>query len=288
MSNGEIVNEQILTPQLAPPLAGALAPSPYNFEFTTADALRLTVHNSQTGAVIAVHYRILTRDQGIHATVYQFGATADRLATAAEFVIGEGYLLNVTVFASAGSPRRGQTFVRLQVIRGRGEAATVLGTLVQGYVTGNQDRAWPGSPLEGSLEGDGYVRLVQGGDPAGPEARDAVPTGARWELLSWQAVIFTDASGISRHINLTYDDGTVVYVRVTNPASIGPSKSSTIGFAQGLPLETVILGENNMGGLPRTLVLLAGHRISTLTSNVSLGDNYAQPQMLVREWLEAQ
>jgi hypothetical protein len=289
MSPSDQAVETLLTPELAPPLTGAISPGPYNFRFSAADALRLTIHNSQSGVVVAVHYRVLTDDHGIVSTVYQAAPVSDRTADAREFVIGEGFLLNTTVFASSGSPRRGQTFVRLQVIHGRGASATVLGTIVQGYITGNQDRAWPGSPLEGSLEGDGYVRTIVGTTPpVGAEFTESVPTGARWQLLSFFVTFITSATVATRRPRLLMGNGASGAVRISNASTWVASESKLAMWSIQTFVDNTMAQLDNGAPLPADFPQVAGDRIQGDTVNRQAGDQYASPLYVVREWLEAQ
>lgn len=284
-----IVPEEVVRPELPAPVAGALAASPYSFEFTGEDNLRLTVHNSQSGVTVGVHYRLKEPRGRVIANAIRLTPTSDRIATSAEFSIGTGYLLNVSAFAVAGTPRRGQTFVRLQVIRGRGAAAVVLGTIVQGYVTSQQDRAWPGSPVEGSLDGDGYFRSVAGTTPAaGAEISETVPTGARWELVTLYTELACSALAATRVPNLILD--TPAILLFAHPALGGTTASDTNGYAwnQGTPLSAAPDPNNFMSGLPRPCILLAGYRFRTATSNRQAGDQFSSPAYTVREWLEAQ
>ncbi|MGB2711404.1 MAG: hypothetical protein WBC33_07790 [Conexibacter sp.] len=287
MSPLDDVLEEVLTPQLPAPVAGALAPSPYNFEFTGEDALRLTAHNSQAGAVVAVHYRMKRRDGSLVAHAQPLALTSDRAANTLEFPIGEGYLLNVSVFASSGAPRRGQTFVRLQVIRGLAAAAIVLGTLVQGYVTGNQDRAWPGSPIEGATNGDGYVRHVTGTDPAaGINMNESVPTGARWRLLAFVSTLLTDANVANRRPLLGLSVSGQTRVRVPAPATIPASTQTNFWWALDLIGATANGTVDIVTGLPDAPVLLAGDIINVQVSGFQAGDDWAAPAFAVEEWLE--
>lgn len=188
------VVEEIIAPDLPAPAQAAISAGPYNFEFTGDDLLRLTVHNSQVGARVAVAYRFKRRSDGrIVSNEFAYTPSSDRAAGSFDFALSDGYLLNATAYETSGGARRGQTYARLRVMRGSG-APRPLGTIIQGYVTLNQDRAWPGSPLEGALEGDGYIRGIAGADPAAvSEIREVVPTGARWEVLSLHAILQTSA-----------------------------------------------------------------------------------------------
>jgi len=196
-------------------------------------------------------------------------------------------LLNATIFATSGAPKRGQTFTRLQVIRGRGTAAIVLGTIAQGYITANQDRAWPGSPIEGSTEGDGYLRAVTGTDPAaGAQILETVPTGARWELVAFSGTLTTDGTAATRRPVLLLDNGTIRYMRSANPATLAASDTQLFYWGQGLTLDTLVASGSNQAGLLTNAALLAGHRVLTILDSGQAGDNWGAPLLTVREWLE--
>lgn len=276
-------------PALAAPIQGAFAPTPYSFEFTGEDRLRLTVFNSVSGVRVAVHVRMHRRTAPTHATRYEFAPTSDRLASSQELEIGEGYLLNVSCFASSGTPQSGQTFVKLQVIRGSAAAAVVLGTIVQGYVTANQDLAWPGSPLRSSIDGDGVLRYIVGTDQAaGVEVSETVPPGARWQLLTFQVdVTFSVVPG-NRIPCLRLDALGVQYVRIPPAAAGGPGDSDNFYWLTGLGQVGVIAPGQVVTGLPTRYMLPSGHHIQTETVGLNAGDNFQAPRFTVLEWLEAQ
>lgn len=276
-------------PALVAPLEGRIQPSPYNFDFRGDDALRLTVHNSQSGCQVAVHWRLDDPKGRLVANRHILTPTADRTATTSEFDIGLGRLLNCTVFASAGSPRRGQTFTRLQVLRGRGDNAIVLGTVAQGYVTGNQDLAWPGSALEGSLEGDGYTRHIEGTDPApGALISETVPTGARWQLVNIQCRLVTDGTGGTRTIEGDVNLAGNTAFNIPSPLTQAISSTIKHMWAEGMPFVSSPDSRYAINGLPIGNRLLAGDQFITQVSNMGANDNFNAPFYTVREWLEAQ
>jgi hypothetical protein len=278
--------ERVFAPNPAP-IAGALVAGPYNFQFTGEDNLRLTVANSLAGAVVAVAYRTAPTPTTTQSNKQSFPPTSDRAINTFEFSIGEGYLLNVVAFASSGAPKRGQTFAKLEVIRGLGSAALVLGCVFAGYVTPNQPIAWPGSPIESSTDGDGYTRVIAGTDPAaGAEASETVPPGARWELLDFFVQLATDATVAARRAGIFFDDGSAPYYRSPQPGTVAASAAMDNYWAQGSALETAPLPDVSVANLAAGHRLLAGHRIRTATNNLKAGDNLGQPRYVVREWLE--
>lgn len=285
----EIFSEQIIRPSLPASAASSQLASPYAFEFTGEDALRLTVHNSKSDVIVGVHYRMHTLDNHTFPSREFMTPSSDRAASTAEFVLPRGYLQNVTIFATSGSPRRGQTFARLQVIRGRGASAVVLATIVQGYITGNQDRAWPGSALEGSLEGDGYVRSLTGTNPAlGSNASETVPTGARWQLLELRVRLTTGVVVATRRPFVVLSQGGNAQLTSVQPGTMVASSAQDWYWAMGAWLSTSLSSLAGLAGLPQETILIAGDQISLSAENISGGDDFDAPIFTVREWLEAQ
>jgi hypothetical protein len=279
--------EEIHLP-LPPPVQGLLTAGPYNFQFTGEDHLRLTVANSLAGVRVAVHYRTAPTPTTTQANRQELTPTADRAVNTMEFDVVSGYLLNVVCFASSGAPQRGQTYVKLEVIRGFGASGIVLGCVCAGYVTATQPIAWPGSPMESSLEGTGYVRSIQGTNPAaGAEIAEVLPVGARWDLLAVVAALTTDATVINR-----YPQVLVELVSPTPPLSfsandaVQASSTKPYTWAQGLPFTPLVPWSRLQAPLATPLLLVGGGVFLTLTINMQPGDNWGAPVYLVREWLD--
>jgi hypothetical protein len=280
---------ETVTPALAAPIQGRLTAAPYSFQFTGEDRLRLTVFNSLAGVRVAVHYRVDRPGASTHASRFELVPTSDRLATAAEFPVGEGSLLNVVCFASAGTPVIGQTFVKVEVIRGAGASATVLGAILQDYVTAVQVVAWPGSPLRSSLDTPGAIRTFAGSQPAaGAEIGQFVPAGARWELLAFFAFFTANATVANRYIQLDVLAGS--NAKVLAPASDYhlAGESRTYLWARDQLHQRRPDGLAQTVPFPSTAQLLAGELVVTETGNIKPTDQWLAPVLTVREWLEAQ
>src|SRR5213592_1900599 len=169
---------------VAQPLAsagGRIIASPFQFYVTGEDHLRVISVNSLAGVRLKLQGRFIDTSGKLDAFSYDHIPTSDRTATTTMHQLGVGAVLNLTVFASTGAPVSGQTFVIVQLTRGLGAAAIVLGTLLQGYVTSAQHLGWPGSPIVTSTAGEPLIRKIVGTTPgAGNNINETVPTGARW------------------------------------------------------------------------------------------------------------
>jgi hypothetical protein len=266
---------------------GRVISSPFQFVTTGEDNLRVTCANTVAGARIAIQGRRLNDKGTIEAFGFDLVPTADRTLTTRDYPLGAGAILNLTVYASAGAPRIGQTFVQAKLIRGFGGATIVLGTLLAGYVTSLQELAWPGSPIESSIAGGGYPRVIVGTQPAaGAEIIETVPTGARWQLLGLRTRLTASAAVTIRYPALALDDGFSNYAVAPIPGGVATSQSVPLAWHPGTAFETQIAGAWLVAGLPTDSTLLAGYRILFVTQNLLAGDQYDQPRFLVREWLE--
>lgn len=260
-------------------LAGALYIGPDN-------ALRVSSLNSATGVRLTVAGKILTADGAVRSFVFEHVPNTDRTLATTSHQPGCGWILNAHVVASSGTPRRGQCFVRLQVIQGFTGATISIGTVLQGYVQDTSARAWPGSPIEASTRGPGVIRSVTGTDPAaGAEISETVPTNARWRLLAIRFTLVTDANVANRRPNLSLDDGTTEVARslITADATAG----ATFHYSYQMGVQSQAGSGNYFNAhLCAQHALPGGFRIRTATTNLQVGDNFGAPQLLVEEWIE--
>ena len=265
-------------------LAGRHGPSA--FYFSGDDHLRVTSFNSAASVALVVEGRFLTLDGRIEAFQDRHVPNTDRTSATSAFPRGPGWLLDVQVRASSATPRRGQCFVLLEVVRGLSGAVIPLATLLQGYVTDTSRLAYPGAPLEAMTSGAGVLRSIAGTDPAAnTEISETVPTNARWRVHAIQFTLVTDANAANREVALTIDDGTTVFARI--PSGFTHVASTTIVYSafHHAPRNTAAQDTTKNFPLPR-IDLQGGYRLATVTTARQATDNYGAPQILVEEWIE--
>jgi len=264
--------------------------TPFQFHVTGEDNLEITTFNSVAGVRVDVHVRFLD-DSDVVSKAYAIHHTpnTDRTAATTRHALGAGALLNLRAVAGAGSPLVGQTFVIVRVVRGMTANAIALGTLVQGYVTGNQDLAYPGSPLVGSTDVEPPVRFVIGTDPpAGTQSTETVPSGARWEVVMYTIALNTSAVAATRRLSLHINTVAEFLGQFTPSATQAASLRYVYTFGQGLSSEGAVKSAFVNYPLATSLILSAGARLITSIENLDAGDNLEAPKMHIREWLEAQ
>lgn len=261
--------------------------SPFEFYVTGEDALRIVSVCSVAGVHIKLQGRFIDERGTINANAWDHTPNSDRTTVTDDVPIGVGALLNLTVFASAGSPLIGQCFVIVQLVRGTGAAAIVLGTLLQGYVTSRQGLGWPGSPIQASTDGLPPVRVITPLPPnPGQEFTATVPTGARWEIIGVLNRFITSATVIDRFCYLDFNDPIQGDIALCSPAISQQASTNRIQtWAPNLPVAS-LLSQIIQMPMPNGLFLTAGQFIQSSTPNMQIGDVYTSIHIVVREWLE--
>lgn len=274
-------------PPTLPPTADAYAARASHGLFVTGDDfLRVSVLGAGTQAVI-VTGRVRQYDGTIKSFRIDVVAPASRAVPATRIASpGCGWIENVTAIAGAAGTGLAQTFVAVDLVRGPEGNGGVLATLIQGFVSSLQRRAWPGSPIQSSLDGPGVLRIIAGTNPAaGAEISETVPAGARWRFLSMTALLTVDATVASRVPVLVFDDGANIF------AGVGANFNQTAGTA--FTYHWSAGGQTNAQtsvsvsvSTPPNLVLPPGARIRTVTGALQPADDWGAPEYAVEEWME--
>jgi hypothetical protein len=273
--------ERVFVAQPFPTAGARVIASPFQFWSTGEDNLRVLSVNALSGVGLTIQGRFIDAAGVIGAARWDHTPASDRTIRSSEFPLGVG----------AVTPQIGQTFVIVQLIRGAGAAALVLGTLLQGYVTSTQTLAWPGSPLQLSVDGGGTIRTITGTTPAaGQEVREVVPTGARWQLMTVHAQFTASATVATRRPRLAWNTGGTQSGISANVTNVTATQQGVFDWVCGMPLSAAVFPGDNVAGLPNELYLLAGDSFATATVGLQgidpPVDQWSAPRFTVREWLE--
>jgi hypothetical protein len=249
-------------------------------------SLRATVFNSQANTIVQVSYLILQPNGCVVAQRFTVQPTSDRVISSGLAALGDGWIVALQAIASAGTPRRGQCFVRVQLVQGNDTQSDAYATVLQGYVTATEGLALPGGAVESSTYGPGVMRTIVGTDPAANvEISETVPTNARWRLVTFCYAFVTDATVANRLPVLTIDDGTNVLWRSFSNVNQAASQTSIYHAGDGL-ISHQIATQTHVLALPTHLILMGGYRVRTQTTALQAGDNFSAPTYHVEEWIE--
>lgn len=254
--------------------------------FTGSDHLRLRVLNGGAGVTVQLSGRFISWDGVPVPFTDDLTPTTDRVASTRISQLGAGWLLNASVRVVAGAPRRGQTYVVVEIVRGFTGDVLPLGVVIQGYVSESSRLAWPGGLLADSIDGRGTLRSIAVADPAaGAEWSETVPTNARWVLYSVRATLTTDATVANRVPTVVIDDGANELARVASTAVQAASLVRPYSFgAFGVGIDQGASGVTVPAPFP--LPLQGGWRVRSLTGAIVAGDDWSVPRLLVEEWVE--
>lgn len=281
MDSGLIPTPGTIGPWLIPYLAGSSS-----FFLTGEESLRVHSFNAAPGVTLALEGRLLTPTGDIVPVSGPMATTTDRAMQTAPHALGAGWLLNLSVRATAGAPRVGQCYVVVEVVRGQTGAFQSLGAILEGYVTDTTPLVWPGAVCRSSADGPGVIRSITGSDPAAnAEFSETVPTNARWRLLGVDVALVTDANVANREVVLTIDDGAAIVAEIAAGTAQAASLTRRYSFARGVqrggPAASTIIN----APIPDA-ILMGGYRVRSATANIQAGDNYGAPQLWVEEWIE--
>lgn len=272
-----------------PLLSGGDAAAFFPFATTGEDNLRVTTFNSVGGVNVEIAGRVRGADGTPKTFSFIHALTDDRLAQSVNYALSAGVLLNLTVHTTGQEILFGHAFVIVQLIRGFTGDTTVLGTLLQGYITGTQHLSWPGSPIKHTREHDGVVRFLYPADPgAGLAVTQLVPPGAIWQPISLRFRFTASAAAANRQPFVSFFDGlggTELY-HVASPFIVIANGDIFSTFGAGAFVDNAtMLGSMRAQGLPAVEL----GQLYTIVLNAAAfqaGDQLRSVVIGVREWLE--
>ncbi len=226
-------------------------------------------------------------DSHVRNFSFLFGPPGDGSLFSRTMPMGTGAILNLSVRTVDVGAVRGMCYLRVDVVRGTGPAAGVVGTLLSGYVSSGRGIAWPGSPLEDPMDGRGWHHLQQSAVPAaGADCVQTVPTQTDWRLYSVDAQLTTSAVAGNRSVFLVLKQSGVVLWRSMSSLAQPPSSSrghTWMAGASNTPATGILAG---LGSLPvdfRINNLAAAMTIETSTVGIDAGDQWTSLSSFVEE-----
>jgi hypothetical protein len=278
-------------PGVGPVLPGrGLVASSFQYYLTGDESLRVETLNTLGPSdvpVVDVGVRLWREDD--RAIIVERERHVGNFLTLsrADYALPAGALLNLRLSTASALVVYGNLFVRAQLIRGAGPSADVIGTLTQGYLSPQNDRAWPGSPIESMHDSLGVVTFANFVFVAGPSLSLPVPAGVRWRLMSGHFDFQAFAAGVNRELFVVIADavGNRVWVGA-NGVICAPGNAAGVAFGAGVaPSAIVSLGQSHLP-LPVDLDLSAGMTLQITVGNANINDLFLGSRVMVRQWMD--
>lgn len=253
------------------------------------DNLRIITVCSVAGVAVTIGGRARASDGTLSAFAHVVAPPSDRSVLVTDVALAPGYLVNLAAYASAGTPKIGECFVIVQLIRGFSGATIVVGELLADYVTARQAVAWPGSPIRSSIEGGGCIKTFEGTQPAaGADIFETVPDNTRWELIAVRAVLTCSSTAANRKAQLFIRDQVAGSYAAGFTRFVSASANQQHFHYWGRSVDEVNVQTENWWAipLPHDVILLATHQVRIFALAMQAGDQWTAPFLHVREWLE--
>lgn len=217
---------------------------------------------------------------------FQVEPTADRGFTIRRERLAEGYLMHVGAFPTGTTPRRGQIWIEVGILRGRAVAGSVVRPLFSDYLIGNQALGWPPGRVVSSVEGPGFPEIRDGADPAaGAEISFAMPGNTRVVVRAFQFRLVTDGTAASRTPVLEIRTGANVLWRSRRHAAQTATQTRDYFYGVGIEYQNAVDTETFHNSLP-ALHPIPDLTFVTVTDAIVAGDNYGAPRAVLERWLE--
>ena len=239
------------------------------------------------GVVLTVSGRIL---DALSKKVVPFQQTITVAASAAiqQFQIGtaEGFLLGATIAGAAAGNGTRQNYVALGIMRG---ALSLLATQTQlcaGYLNNMGLVSWPVTGIVNPREGNGVPRNNSVGNPgAGAEWTYTVAGALREQLVSIHATLATAVAVANRQVTLVVDDGAnTLWESTPGPVQAASLTWDYTGAGFGYA-PTNVLTKVSVHVDP-SIVMQAGFRVRTVTTNIQGADQWSNIRLLTRQWID--
>lgn len=191
----------------------------------------------------------------------------------------EGFLLKADIYPYSHSYGT-QVFIQLNLYELGVNESDI--DLIKGYP--DQILSWPDHVGRAIGSEPGTIMTVVGTDPAaGQEFSHTVPAGVRWELISLQAPLVTDATVSNRVAQFIVDDG--VNTLFFTSSVILQAASLTINYNL-YPIGYAQTNYQSRVTVPiPDFTLLTGWRVRSVTFSMQAGDNWGPPILTVKEWV---
>jgi len=265
-------------------------PAVDQFYVSGEDHLHVTAYSRLgAGIRIMVTWRFWSARRGIvQVNADEVVTVAYPFPAAKLILLDEGVLLNVRVSpVSVSGLLYGGVYARVQIVRGSTGAIFGLATILQGYLTTENERAWPGSPLQGMHEGPGAIRAEAFTQLTGPiTATLIVPDVVRWRVVSGHLHFVASAAAGNRNLFLQIlDPGGNILFRALANQTRAANQQLQLGFGGAAAAPPNTFDGWEVLGFPVDVDLRDSAEVAVVVINEQAGDALTGQRALVREWM---
>lgn len=268
--------------------------------FTSSEVLNVNVRLLQPGRTMGrtqpdqstVDNALGDSPNGVIVPINVMVATTGILTTVTKVIqLAEGYLLSAGVNATFAT-QRGQTFVRMFILRGSSNVANVAYLLCADYVTTTCPTGWPFGDVSSPLDGSGILFESTPSNPAaGADFGIALANPIRAQIRSVSATLTTSAVAGNRVVTAQLVSQQTSKANGVFPANVAipASTVSRVTFAPGAGGSAASLLFVNVQ-LPQPTVIsgITGNiqTFTVVTNGLLAGDQWSNIDALFEEYYD--
>ncbi len=188
----------------------------------------------------------------------------------------------LTVQSDSQTLEQGELFVEVTLLINGNPVAI----LCAGYIYGIHSIGFPGPNTPDSRPGGGIISVIESADPAaGSELTDTVNVNEVWKVKTISFALVTDANAANRRVHIVITDGTNEIARAFS--DVEQVASTTINYFFNEQVLAFDRTDNDiiLGPLPIELFLPNPFEITTITTNLQVGDNFGVMRTFVERYL---
>jgi hypothetical protein len=259
---------------------------PSSLYLTTDDQFRLEFNSSFVPSIMEFGARILEPDGEVIYYRQRLETTTARVAAVDVFDGLEGFLLGFQCVLISGAAGTEWNYGSVGLSRGAADVTRMFQVLAAGYLSLTTPLWWPGGLYRWTTEGQGFMRQIDGDNPAaGSNILEPVAENARWRLVGLEVSFVTDANAANRRFILqARRGGTVLFA--TAAAVVQPA-STTFRYSVGhWGADSGNLDGRVAVNWPDHAILSSDDELFTAVANLQAGDDFGAPSLYVEEWFE--
>lgn len=264
-----------------PPATGYLGPS---------DQLSISVTSPNAAINFDIALRYLDLNGNVQPLLTKVMAPATGSTPFVKPIqLAEGFLLSAVAFNA--TVERGQCWVQFVILRQNADTTVVVAdVLLQGYVAKTDYVAWPGTAIDSSIAGPGFIRQIIVPAPGvGNDVVLTVPPGTRWRLKFIQTFLTNPSDQIVPLLQIQNGPVTIAWLPATD--EMAATDAFQLTWLEGTS-ETPFNSTFSGGPLGLQAIVKAGWNLRLTDSTFpfpgppSAFAFFSDTSFIVEEWVE--
>jgi len=264
----------------------ALAPAAALY-ITVEDRLRVLILNTHGTVELDFNLRLQRPDGQVIPLKQGITTSVSSVFQTFELDLAEGFLLDLLVSCVASGVKFGEIFAVVQLIRGTGNNAIPVRTLITNYVASSVTIGWPDTSSQSLSTNMGAIFEYNTTNPAaGADWTFVEGLGTRIQIISIRATFVTSAAGANRipHLQVIDTNANVVFEVAASAAQVA---ATTVQYSWTAGVQPTSNDGAAIAPIPSNLWLILNTQLKTVTTAIQAGDQWSNIRIYTLQLAEA-